>query len=89
MSAAIFMSDALNYNVVFYLDDGVLRIRAPEIITDDPDVMSLIRTHKAAIQEKLVSGFDCIRDSITVAELKTLTAAAGQGKIVSVVRLST
>jgi len=50
--------------------------------------MALIRSQRAAIQKQLERGFDCVRDGLTVAEVKTLTASAQQGKIVSLVRLA-
>jgi len=89
MSAAKLMSDALAYDVVFYFDkDGSLKMDAPRSIVNDAEVMALIRSQKAAIQKQLERGFDCVRDGLSIEEVRTLTAAAQQGKVVSLVRLA-
>jgi len=38
--------------------------------------MDLIRNNKPAIQQQLLDGFDCVRDELTVDEVKRLSAAA-------------
>jgi len=89
MSAAKLMSDALSYDVIFYLgDDGLVKMDAPQSIVNDTEVMALIRSQKAAIQRQLERGFDCVRDGLTVSEVQMLTEAAQQGKVVSLVRLA-
>jgi len=89
MSAAKLMSDALAYDVNFYIgDDGLVKMDAPQSIVNDAEVMALIRSQKAAIQKQLERGFNCVRDGLTVSEVRTLTAAAQQGKVVSLVRLT-
>ncbi|MDQ6955201.1 MAG: hypothetical protein Q9M20_07125 [Mariprofundaceae bacterium] len=73
------MADAVEQDVIFSLgEDGRVSMSAPSCILNDPEVMQLIRSHKSTIQEKLIDGFDCVRDGITVAEFKTLTAAQGK-----------
>jgi len=79
MSVSKFMSDAYLHDVVFYLDDGLLNMNAPKSIWVDQEVMQLIRANKPAIQKQLQDGFDCTRDGLTVAEVKTLTAALTEG----------
>jgi len=87
MSAVALMSDALAYDVIFYLGkDGLVKMNAPQSIVNDAEVMKLIRSQKAAIQKQLERGFDCVRDELTVAEVKMLTADAQQSKVVSLVR---
>jgi len=89
MSTVRFISDAQTYDVIFYLGEGgVVNMNAPKSIWADQEAMSLIRSQKPAIQEQLIKGFDCVRDGLTVAEVKTLTEAAQHGKNVSVVRLA-
>jgi len=83
------MEDALMHNVTFYLGkDGLLKMDAPQSIVNDSTVMQLIRSQKPAIQKQLQDGFGCVRDGLTIAEVKILTAAAQQGKVVSLVRLA-
>jgi len=85
----VFMLDALTHDVRFYLGkQRQLRIQASPDVTRDPELMRLIRIHKLAITQQLLSGFDCVRDGLSVAEVKILTAAAQQGKTVSMVRLA-
>jgi len=80
MSAVALMNDALSYDVVFYLGkDGLVKMDAPRSIVNDAEVMALIRSQKEAIQKQLQDGFDCTRDGLTVAEVKTLTAALTEG----------
>ncbi|MDQ6955526.1 MAG: hypothetical protein Q9M20_08800 [Mariprofundaceae bacterium] len=75
------MIDALSHGVVFSLgEDDRVSMRAPNSIFNDIEAMRLIRSHKTGIQESLAGGFDCVRDGITIAEIKTLTVAAAQGK---------
>jgi len=80
LSAAIFMADAYNNNVSFFLDkEGVVKLNAPNSIWNDAEVMELIRSQKTAIRKQLEQGFDCVRDELSIAEAKTLTAAAQMG----------
>jgi len=83
------MIDAYSNDVVFYLGKGgLVQMNAPNSIWNDEEVMALIRTNKTAIQKQLEQGFDCVRDELSIAEVKTLTAAAQRGCVVSLVRLA-
>jgi len=89
LNAASFMADAYNNDVVFFIGkDGSVQMDAPDLIWDDAEVMQLIRANKPAIQKQLERGFDCVRDGLSIAEMKTLTAAAQRGYAVSLVRSS-
>lgn len=87
MSAALFMADAYTNDVTFYLEGEAVQMLAPASIWEDEEVMQLLLANKPAIQKQLKTGFDCVRDGLSIAEIKMLTAAAQQGKNVSVVRL--
>jgi len=83
LNAATFMVDAYNNDVVFFIGKDVsVQMDAPDLIWDDAEVMQLIRANKPAIQKQLQDGFDCTRDGLTVAEVKTLTAASQRGCVV-------
>jgi len=82
VSAAIFMADALSHDVVFFIgEDGLVQMDAPDLIWEDEEVMKLIRSQKPAIKKQLQDGFNCVRDGLSIAEVKALTAAAQQGCI--------
>ncbi|PCH52630.1 MAG: hypothetical protein COC22_03795 [Flavobacteriaceae bacterium] len=73
------MADAYNNNVVFYPGvDGVVQMDAPDSIWNDPELMQLIRNHKQAIQGQLLSGFDCVRDGLSISEARLLRSAANK-----------
>jgi len=68
------MIDALAYDVIFYLgEDCSLKMEAPQSIVNDAEVMALIQANKAAIQEQLKQGFDCLRDGLSIAEARMLS----------------
>jgi len=84
MSASMLMIDALAYDVIFYLgEDCSLKMEAPQSIVNDAEVMALIRSQKTAIQKQVERGFGCVRDGLSIAEVKALTAAAQRGCVVS------
>lgn len=61
----IFMLNALNYNIKFYVKDGKLAMKAPPDISSNQEIMSLIREHKEAIMAQLLlHPFDCARDGM-------------------------
>jgi len=75
MTAARFMVDALQNNIVFYLDGGNIRMSAPDDVRTNHELMQLIKSHKQGIIYHLKHGFSCVRDKITFKERRELMAA--------------
>jgi len=78
----IFMLDAKTHGVDFFLgDDSELRIDAPDEVLNSAEELALIRSHKAAIQKQLETGFDWVRDGLSYADVKALTATCYHGRV--------